>query len=62
MVLSKPDIGRYLDAPAQLILFKLTERLNEADLYGAHEDDVFQFQSDPMPRRDSRIQSIGFGA
>lgn len=38
------------DALAQLILLKLTERLNDADLYGAGKDDLFQFQSDPIPR------------
>lgn len=37
------------DAPAQLILLKLATPLEEADLYGADEDDMFQFQSDPIP-------------
>ena len=42
------------DAPAQLILFKLTERLDDEDLYGANEDDMFQFQSEPIPPRLNR--------
>ena len=37
------------DTPAQLILLKLTKDLEEADLYGADESDMFQFQSDPIP-------------
>ena len=37
------------DAPAQLTLLKLATPLEEADLYGADEDDKFQFQSDPIP-------------
>ena len=39
------------DTPAQLILLKLTTGLDEADLYGAGESDLFQFQSDPIPHR-----------
>ena len=37
------------DAPAQLILLKLTESLDAADLYGAGEGDLFHLQSDPIP-------------
>lgn len=41
------------DAPAQLILLKLTTPLDKADLYGASGDDRFQFQSDPVPRSEA---------
>ena len=37
------------DTPAQLILLKVTTGLDEGDLYGAGESDLFQFQSDPIP-------------
>ncbi len=43
------DLVAEEDAPAQLILLKLTADLEEADLYGADESDLFQFQSDPIP-------------
>ena len=38
------------DEPAQLILIKLTDPLDEADVYGAAASDIFQYQSDPIPR------------
>ena len=38
------------DEPAQLMLFELREPLDAADLYGADESDIFQYQSDPIPR------------
>lgn len=47
---AKVELVAEEDVPAQLILMKLTERLDDADLYGANEDDLFQFQSDPIPR------------
>ena len=37
------------DTPAQLILLRLTTDLDESDLYGADESDLFQFQSEPIP-------------
>ena len=38
------------DEPAQLMLFELREPLDDADMYGADERDIFQYQSDPIPR------------
>ena len=37
------------DEPAQLILLELTAPLDQADLYGADERDLFHLQSDPIP-------------
>ena len=38
------------DEPAQLMLIELTDPLDGADLYGAGEGGIFQYQSDPIPR------------
>ena len=38
------------DEPAQLMLIRLTEPLGDADVYGADAEDIFQYQSDPIPR------------
>ena len=38
------------DEPAQLILMQVTPPLDDVDLYGAAETDIFQYQSDPIPR------------
>ena len=38
------------DKPAQLMLIELTDPLGDADLYGAGESGIFQYQSDPIPR------------
>ena len=38
------------DEPAQLMLIELSHPLDEADVYGAAESDIFQYQSDPIPR------------
>ena len=38
------------DEPAQLMLMQVTPPLDDADLYGAAEADIFQYQSDPIPR------------
>ena len=38
------------DEPAQLMLIQLTHPLDDADVYGAAESDIFQYQSDPIPR------------
>ena len=38
------------DEPAQLMLLALTDPLDDANLYGADEGDIFQYQSDPIPR------------
>ena len=40
-----------VDEPAQLMLLQLSTPLDPADVYGADESDVFQFQSDPIPRQ-----------
>lgn len=39
-----------VDEPAQLMLIQLTHPLDDADVYGAAETDIFQYQSDPIPR------------
>ena len=39
------------DEPAQLMLFRLSTPVPEADLYGMSERDTFQGQTDPIPRR-----------
>ena len=39
-----------VDAPAQLILMRLTTRLPAEDLYGAGPGDAFQYQTEPIPR------------
>lgn len=39
------------DKPAQLILMNISTPLSEEDLYGSDKDgDIFQLQSDPIPR------------
>ena len=38
------------DLPAQLMLMQLTTPLGDTDIYGADGDDIFQYQSDPIPR------------
>ena len=42
------------DEPAQLMLIKLTDPLSDADVYGAGASDIFQYQSDPIPRDGSQ--------
>jgi len=39
-----------VDAPAQLILMRLTTPLPAEDLYGADPKDIFQYQTEPIPR------------
>ena len=40
------------DVPAQLMFMRLTSPLGDADIYGADESDIFQYQSaNPIPRR-----------
>ena len=39
------------DQPAQLMLLELSHPLGDADVYGSEDSDLFQFQSDPIPRR-----------
>ena len=38
------------DVPAQLMFMRLTSPLDDTDIYGADENDIFQYQSDPIPR------------
>lgn len=38
------------DTPAQIMFMEISTPLREAQLYGAGEDDIFQFQQDPIPR------------
>jgi dCTP deaminase len=39
-----------IDKPAQLLLAKITTPLEESELYGANPTDVFQHQTDVIPR------------
>ncbi len=39
------------DLPAQLMFFRVSTPLEETELYGADEADIFQYQSDPIPHR-----------
>lgn len=41
------------DRPAQLMFFRLGKPLEEADLYGRKEGDIFQYQTTPIPRKIS---------
>lgn len=45
------DLRAGIDQPAQLMLFRLSTPLDEQQLYGASGSDVFQYQTDPIPRR-----------
>ena len=38
------------DLPAQLMFMQLTTPLGDADVYGTDGGDIFQYQSDPIPR------------
>ncbi len=44
------DLRASVDKPAQLILLKLSSPLETGDLYGARDGDIFQYQTDPIPR------------
>jgi len=39
------------DRPAQLLLIKNTGELEDQDLYGSSEGDIFQGQDEPIPRK-----------
>ena len=45
------ELRAQVDEPAQLMFFRLSTAVPEADLYGASEKDTFQGQSDPIPHR-----------
>lgn len=40
------------DEPAQLMLMQVTPALDDSDLYGTADTDIFQYQSTPTPRHD----------
>lgn len=46
-----------IDAPAQLMLFKLSTPVPKAKLYGTGPQDTFQHQTEPVPRRKSASKS-----
>jgi hypothetical protein len=48
------DLRAGVDEPAQLMLLKLSTPLQELDLYGKGEQDVFQYQTDTIPRRPKK--------
>ena len=45
------DLCAGIDSPAQLMLLRISSPLEDADLYGASPRDVFQGQTEPIPRR-----------
>jgi dCTP deaminase len=45
------ELRAEIDEPAQLMFFRVSTPVAEADLYGTSEKDTFQGQSDPIPRR-----------
>ncbi len=48
------ELRAELDQPAQLMLIRLTSPIASPDLYGAGENDIFQYQNDPIPRGKKR--------
>jgi hypothetical protein len=47
------ELRAEIDEPAQLILMKISTPLPPEDIYGAHNGDVFQYQTSPIPRKNS---------
>lgn len=45
------DLRAEIDEPAQLILMRLSQPLPPEDTYGASNGDVFQYQTEPIPRK-----------
>ena len=45
------DLRAGVDEPAQLMLLRISTPLEELDLYGSSEQDVFQYQTDTIPRK-----------
>lgn len=45
------DLRAAVDAPAQLLLMRVSTPLAPGDLYGTRPGDTFQNQTDPIPRR-----------
>jgi hypothetical protein len=48
------DLRAEVDQPAQLMLFRISTPLGESELYGTSEEDRFQGQTEPIPRRAGR--------
>jgi dCTP deaminase len=42
------------DMPAQLMFLRISEPLKKADLYGSKSTDIFQHQTDPVPRKKKK--------
>jgi dCTP deaminase len=40
-----------IDRPAQLMLLKISTPLQETEIYGTGEHDLFQYQTDPIPHK-----------
>ena len=51
-----------IDAPAQLILFKVSSPLKDEHLYGADAGDVFQYQTTPTPSGPPRPRPAAVAA
>jgi len=45
------ELRAEIDKPAQLMLFRISSPLPQADLYGGSDQDAFQYQKDPIPYR-----------
>lgn len=45
------ELRAEVDRPAQLMLLRISSPLGPGDLYGRGDDDVFQYQRDPIPYR-----------
>lgn len=45
------ELRAKIDKPAQLILFRISSPLPADELYGSADNDVFQYQKDPIPYR-----------
>jgi dCTP deaminase len=48
------DLRAEIDAPAQLMLLRLSTPLRPENLYGKRPGDTFQNQVEPLPRRSQR--------
>lgn len=45
------ELRAEIDKPAQLILARITSSLPNGDLYGAKNNDIFQYQTEPIPHK-----------
>jgi dCTP deaminase len=48
------DLRAGVDRPAQLMLLRISTPLEETELYGAGEQDTFQYQTDPIPHKQKK--------